>query len=86
MKRCFICVKGSSLLSQGENGFCGNLKSNSDNPWPCLVSREEEMQDLNRRTNSRMAWLGFLSLGVCLSVAGLQLWHLKTFFERKKLL
>jgi len=48
--------------------------------------REEEMQDLNRRTNSRMAWLGFLSLGICLSVAGLQLWHLKTFFERKKLL
>ncbi|CAL5084233.1 unnamed protein product [Urochloa decumbens] len=51
-----------------------------------LREREEEMQDLNRRTNSRMAWLGFLSLGICLSVAGLQLWHLKTFFERKKLL
>jgi p24 family protein delta-1 len=46
---------------------------------------EEEMQDLNRMANSRMAWLGFLSLGICLSVAGLQLWHLKTF-ERKKLL
>ncbi|RCV09227.1 hypothetical protein SETIT_2G010600v2 [Setaria italica] len=49
-----------------------------------LREREEEMQ--NRRTNSRMAWLGFLLLGICLSVAGLQLWHLKTFFERKKLL
>lgn len=51
-----------------------------------LRSREEEMQELNRTTNSRMAWLSFLSLAVCLSVAGLQLWHLKTFFERKKLL
>ncbi|TVU46837.1 hypothetical protein EJB05_06408 [Eragrostis curvula] len=51
-----------------------------------LRGREEEMQDLNRRTNSRMAWLGFLSLAICLSVAGLQLWHLKNFFERKKLL
>jgi hypothetical protein len=51
-----------------------------------LREREEEMQNLNRRTNSSMAWLGFLSLGICLSVAGLQLWHLKTFFERKKLL
>ncbi|XP_042499493.1 transmembrane emp24 domain-containing protein p24delta9-like [Macadamia integrifolia] len=51
-----------------------------------LREREEEMQELNRVTNSRMAWLGFLSLLVCLSVAGLQLWHLKTFFERKKLL
>ncbi|KAJ4973011.1 hypothetical protein NE237_006185 [Protea cynaroides] len=51
-----------------------------------LREREEEMQDLNIVTNSRMAWLSFLSLLVCLSVAGLQLWHLKTFFERKKLL
>lgn len=48
--------------------------------------REEEMQELNRTTNSRMGWLSFLSLFVCLSVAGLQLWHLKTFFEKKKLI
>lgn len=52
----------------------------------CLVFREEEMQQLNRSTNAKMATFSFLSLGVCLSVAGLQLWHLKTFFERKKLL
>ncbi|XP_074580269.1 transmembrane emp24 domain-containing protein p24delta9-like [Curcuma longa] len=51
-----------------------------------LREREEQMQDMNRSTNSRMAWLSFLSLAVCASVAGLQLWHLKTFFERKKLL
>ncbi|KAF6171804.1 hypothetical protein GIB67_007325 [Kingdonia uniflora] len=51
-----------------------------------LREREEEMQELNRSTNSKMAWFGFLSLVICLSVAGMQLWHLKTFFERKKLL
>lgn len=51
-----------------------------------LRAREQEMQDLNISTNSRMAWLSFLSLFVCLSVAGLQLWHLKTFFEKKKLI
>ena len=51
-----------------------------------LREREEEMQNINRQTSSRMGWLSFLSLGICLSVAGLQLWHLKTFFERKKLL
>ncbi|XP_004304281.1 PREDICTED: transmembrane emp24 domain-containing protein p24delta9 [Fragaria vesca subsp. vesca] len=51
-----------------------------------LREREEEMQQLNRSTNSKMATLSFLSLVVCLSVAGLQLWHLKMFFERKKLL
>ncbi|XP_038972037.1 transmembrane emp24 domain-containing protein p24delta7-like [Phoenix dactylifera] len=47
---------------------------------------EEAMQGMTRTTNSRMAWLSFLSLAVCLSVAGLQLWHLKSFFERRKLL
>ncbi|XP_073014530.1 transmembrane emp24 domain-containing protein p24delta7-like [Primulina eburnea] len=51
-----------------------------------LREREEEMQFLNRSTNSKMAWLSFLSLAVCLSVAGLQLWHLKCFFEKKKLI
>lgn len=51
-----------------------------------LVFREEEMQLLNRSTNTKMATFSILSLGVCLSVAALQLWHLKTFFERKKLL
>ncbi|GAV77578.1 EMP24_GP25L domain-containing protein [Cephalotus follicularis] len=51
-----------------------------------LREREEEMQLLNRATNSKMTGLSFLSLLVCVSVAGLQLWHLKSFFERKKLL
>ncbi|CAN8293670.1 unnamed protein product [Cochlearia groenlandica] len=51
-----------------------------------LRDREEEMHKLNRSTNSKMAFLSFVSLGVCLSVAGLQFWHLKTFFEKKKLI
>lgn len=51
-----------------------------------LREREEEMQELNRKTNSRMAWMSFLSLFVCVSVAGAQLWHLKSFFEKKKLI
>ncbi|XVF58315.1 hypothetical protein PTKIN_Ptkin07bG0056000 [Pterospermum kingtungense] len=51
-----------------------------------LREREEEMQQLNIETNSKMATLSLFSLVVCLSVAGLQIWHLKSFFERKKLL
>lgn len=51
-----------------------------------LREREEEMQELNRSTNSKMAWMTGLSIFVCLSVAGLKLWHLKTFFEKKKLI
>jgi len=44
------------------------------------------MQNLNKATNTKLFTLSFLSIAVCLSVAGLQIWHLKTFFERKKLL
>ncbi|CAI0454106.1 unnamed protein product [Linum tenue] len=51
-----------------------------------LRDREEEMQELNLSTNSEMAIMGFLSLVVCVSVAGLQSWHLRNYFERKKLL
>ncbi|KAJ7953856.1 Transmembrane emp24 domain-containing protein [Quillaja saponaria] len=51
-----------------------------------LREREEEMQDLNTATNSKMFWLSFLSLFVSLLVAGLQLWHLKLFFEKKKVI
>ncbi|KAI3817367.1 hypothetical protein L1987_11157 [Smallanthus sonchifolius] len=51
-----------------------------------LREREHDMQQLNLKTNSRMALLSFLSLFVCLSVAGLQVWHLKSFFEKKKLI
>lgn len=51
-----------------------------------LREREVEMQNLNQTTNTRMASLSFLSLLICLSVASLQVWHLKTFFERKKIL
>ncbi|XVE53185.1 hypothetical protein DITRI_Ditri02bG0183600 [Diplodiscus trichospermus] len=51
-----------------------------------LREREEEMQELNRATTSKMFWLSFLSLFLCLSVAGLQFLHLKTFFEKKKLI
>ncbi|KAL4334105.1 hypothetical protein GQ457_07G017830 [Hibiscus cannabinus] len=51
-----------------------------------LRAREEAMQELNQATTSKMFWLSFLSLFLCLSVAGLQFWHLKTFFEKKKLI
>ncbi|XP_040947806.1 transmembrane emp24 domain-containing protein p24delta8 [Gossypium hirsutum] len=51
-----------------------------------LRERDEEMQELNKETNSKMATLSFFSLLLCLYVAGLQIWHLKSFFESKKLL
>ncbi|CAN1322492.1 Transmembrane emp24 domain-containing protein p24delta7 [Linum perenne] len=51
-----------------------------------LREREEEMQELNRTTTSNMLGMSLLFLAVCLAVAGIHLWHLKKYFERKKLL
>ncbi|CAN8235952.1 unnamed protein product [Cochlearia groenlandica] len=51
-----------------------------------LREREEEMQELNMSTNTKMAWFGLLSLFVCVGVAGMQFMHLKTFFEKKKVI
>ncbi|MCO5570852.1 hypothetical protein L7F22_024580 [Adiantum nelumboides] len=51
-----------------------------------LRQREDEMRKVNETTNSRLAWFSIASLLICLTVAGLQLWHLKTFFEKKKLI
>ncbi|KAL7608317.1 hypothetical protein Lser_V15G11585 [Lactuca serriola] len=48
--------------------------------------REEDMQELMRHTNSIMGYLGLVSLFICLSVAGIQVWHLKSFFEKKKII
>ncbi|KAK9741100.1 hypothetical protein RND81_03G081500 [Saponaria officinalis] len=51
-----------------------------------LREREEEMQQLNKSTKSNMAILSFFLIIIVSSVALMQLWHLKEYFERKKLL
>lgn len=51
-----------------------------------LRQREDEMRNINETTSTRLAWFSIASLLICLLVAGLQLWHLKTFFEKKKLI
>ncbi|WOK97690.1 hypothetical protein Cni_G06398 [Canna indica] len=44
------------------------------------------MNDLGERTNSRVAMFSMISIGVCIVSSGLQLWHLKRFFVKKKLI
>ncbi|PON59846.1 TMP21-related [Parasponia andersonii] len=51
-----------------------------------LKNREAEMREVSETTNARVAWFSIMSLGVCISVSGLQLWHLKRFFRKKKLI
>ncbi|XP_050208993.1 transmembrane emp24 domain-containing protein p24delta3-like [Mercurialis annua] len=51
-----------------------------------LKSREAELRTMSESTNGRVALFSIMSLGVCISVSVLQLWHLKRFFQKKKLI
>ncbi|XP_039158581.1 transmembrane emp24 domain-containing protein p24delta3-like [Eucalyptus grandis] len=51
-----------------------------------LKEREADMRIVSDRTNARVAQLSIMSLGVCITVSGFQLWHLKRFFRKKKLI
>ncbi|XP_074559646.1 transmembrane emp24 domain-containing protein p24delta3-like [Curcuma longa] len=51
-----------------------------------LRKREANMRDLSEKTNTRVATFSMLSLGVCIVASTLQLWHLKGFFLKKKLI
>lgn len=51
-----------------------------------LKSKEAEMRVVSEKTNARVAWYSIMSLGVCIAVSALQLWHLKTYFVKKKLI
>ncbi|XP_043704317.1 transmembrane emp24 domain-containing protein p24delta3-like [Telopea speciosissima] len=51
-----------------------------------LKTREAEMREVSETTNSRVAWFSIMSLGLCICVSVLQLWHLKHYFRKKKLI
>ncbi|KAL1187870.1 Transmembrane emp24 domain-containing protein p24delta6 [Cardamine amara subsp. amara] len=51
-----------------------------------LKIRESYMREINEKTNKRVAQLSFISLGVSLVVSLIQVWHLKRFFLKKKLI
>lgn len=51
-----------------------------------LRAREAELRDLNEATNTRVAWLSITSLAVCIGLCVWQIFYLKNFFQRKKLL
>lgn len=64
---------------------CVFINCNVGIVW-CDCYREREMEELNRKTNTKLGSFSLVSLFMCLSVAGLQLWHLKTFFEKRKII
>ena len=51
-----------------------------------LRQLEADMRDMNEATNTKVAWMSVLSLSVCVGMALWQIYYLKGFFERKKML
>lgn len=51
-----------------------------------LKDKEARMREVSERTNGRVAWFSIMSLSVCIFVSVLQVWYLKRFFRKKKLI
>ncbi|KAE8713429.1 Transmembrane emp24 domain-containing protein p24delta5 [Hibiscus syriacus] len=51
-----------------------------------LKDREADMREVSEITNARVAWFSIISLGVCIAVTVLQIWYLKRYFVKKKLI
>ncbi|KAH0891225.1 hypothetical protein HID58_053654 [Brassica napus] len=51
-----------------------------------LRVREAYMREVNDKTNKRVAQFSFMSLGLSITVSLFQVWHLKRFFLKKKLI
>ncbi|KAK4718722.1 hypothetical protein R3W88_017060 [Solanum pinnatisectum] len=51
-----------------------------------LKKREEEMRGVSERTNGAVAWFSMMSLSICLIAAAVQIWYLKSYFRKKRLI
>ncbi|CAA0822481.1 Transmembrane emp24 domain-containing protein p24delta10 [Striga hermonthica] len=81
-----VATKGSVESMELElKSMFGTVQSIHDEMF-YLRKREQEMQQLNASTNSKMGWFSLLSILISLSVAGVQFWYLKFFFQKKKII
>ncbi|GMH21835.1 hypothetical protein Nepgr_023678 [Nepenthes gracilis] len=51
-----------------------------------MKSREAEMTGVSEKTNKRVARFSIMSVGISIVVSATQVWHLKRFFQKKKLI
>ncbi|CAH8357357.1 unnamed protein product [Eruca vesicaria subsp. sativa] len=75
-------IEGVELQLTRLEGLVQAIRENID----YIKNREADMREVSEATNSRVAWFSIMSLGVCLSVAGVQIWYLKRYFHKKKLI
>ncbi|XP_010272903.1 PREDICTED: transmembrane emp24 domain-containing protein p24delta3-like [Nelumbo nucifera] len=51
-----------------------------------LKSREAEMRMVSEKTNDRVEMFSIMSVGICVVVSVLQLWYLKRYFQKKRII
>ncbi|CAO2821637.1 unnamed protein product [Amaranthus hypochondriacus] len=51
-----------------------------------LKKREADMREVSETTNAKVAWLSIMSLGVGIAASLFQVWYLKRYFQKKKLI
>ncbi|CAA0827898.1 Transmembrane emp24 domain-containing protein p24delta3 [Striga hermonthica] len=51
-----------------------------------LIKREAEMRMVSETTNAQVAWYSIMSLGLCIFVSVIQVFYLRQYFQKKKLI
>lgn len=51
-----------------------------------LKNREAQMREVSEKTNGRVAWFSIMSLTIGILASAFQVWHLKHYFQKKKLI
>ncbi|CAA7047860.1 unnamed protein product [Microthlaspi erraticum] len=75
-------IEGVELQLRRLDGLVQAIRENIN----YIKDREAEMREVSEGTNSKVAWFSIMSLGVCVLVAGTQIWYLKRYFHKKKLI
>ncbi|XP_010492758.1 PREDICTED: transmembrane emp24 domain-containing protein p24delta6-like [Camelina sativa] len=75
-------IEGVELAVRKSTEIVSGIKANI----LYLRLREAYMRDINEKTNKRVAHLSLMSLGLAICVSVIQVWHLKRYFLKKKLI
>ncbi|CAA0809942.1 Transmembrane emp24 domain-containing protein p24delta3 [Striga hermonthica] len=51
-----------------------------------MINREAEMREVSEKTNARVAWYSLMSLALCIVVSVTQVFYLRRYFLKKKLI
>lgn len=75
-------IEGVELVLRRLQGIVESIHGN----LIYLKDREADMRVVSETTNARVAWFSIMSLGVSVVVSVVQIWYLKRYFVKKKLI